>query len=352
MVSNSNSERVNGSGGASSSSNPDQRAAVQQHSYRPYQQDHMAYAYLDTLRQFSVQLLCAGGAGAIAKTSVAPLERVKILLQVQSMGSVPPAEQYKGLYDALQRIPQLEGGWRALFRGNGANVLRLVPEVGFKFVVHDQFRVMFAPADGSPLGVLEKLAAGVLKCCLFYPLDLARTRITADTSRVGQRRTAATVRQCLADTIRHEGITSMYKGMLPSLVGIVPHMSVSFTTYESLKNQLPDDKQSRSSWWFPFLKMGCGAAAAVTAQATCYPLDTIRRRMQMNGAQGHPRSYNSMLHCIKHMATTSGVASFYRGCLVNSIKVVPGATIQFICYDLLKSAVTTIDPTAGVQSPL
>jgi len=35
-----------------------------------------------------------------------------------------------------------------------------VPDIGFKFVVHDQFKVMFTPADGSPLGVLERLAAG------------------------------------------------------------------------------------------------------------------------------------------------------------------------------------------------
>lgn len=46
------------------------------------------------------------------------------------------------------------------FRGNGANVIRLIPEVGFKFAVHDQFRVMFAPPDGSPMGMQEKMAAG------------------------------------------------------------------------------------------------------------------------------------------------------------------------------------------------
>lgn len=33
-------------------------------------------------------------------------------------------------------------------------------QVGFKFVVHDQFKVMFAPADGGALGMLERLAAG------------------------------------------------------------------------------------------------------------------------------------------------------------------------------------------------
>jgi hypothetical protein len=49
---------------------------------------------------------------------------------------------------------------QALYRGNGANVARLVPDVGFKFAVHDQFKLMFQPPDGSPLGVQEKIAAG------------------------------------------------------------------------------------------------------------------------------------------------------------------------------------------------
>lgn len=113
---------------------------------------------------------------------------MQILLQVQTVSSIPPALHYTGLLDAFRRIMR-DGGVRvsreiycpplppsgvllilppgtfllplqALYRGNAANVLRLVPEVGFKFAVNDQFKIMFAPADGSPLGVAEKLAAG------------------------------------------------------------------------------------------------------------------------------------------------------------------------------------------------
>lgn len=48
---------------------------------------------------------------------------------------------------------------QALYRGNGANVLRLVPEVAFKHMLHDQFKIMFSPPDGGPLGVQQKAAA-------------------------------------------------------------------------------------------------------------------------------------------------------------------------------------------------
>ncbi len=47
-----------------------------------------------------------------------------------------------------------------MYRGNGTNVLRLVPDVGIKFVLNDQLRIMFTPSDGRPLGFEGKLAAG------------------------------------------------------------------------------------------------------------------------------------------------------------------------------------------------
>lgn len=49
---------------------------------------------------------------------------------------------------------------QALYRGNGANVLRLVPEVALKFGLNDQLKIMFAPADGRPMSFSRKLAAG------------------------------------------------------------------------------------------------------------------------------------------------------------------------------------------------
>ena len=58
---------------------------------------------------------------------------------------------------------------QALYRGNGANVLRLVPEVALKFGLNDQLKILFTPADGGSMSFNRKLAAGatagVLKVC-------------------------------------------------------------------------------------------------------------------------------------------------------------------------------------------
>lgn len=52
------------------------------------------------------------------------------------------------------------------------------------------------------------------------------------------------------------------------------------------QQQLPSDKQSKEQWWYPFAKIGCGAAAGIAAQTASYPLDTLRRRQQVNGGPG------------------------------------------------------------------
>lgn len=77
--------------------------------------------------------------------------------------------------------------------------------------------------------------AAVLKTLLFYPLDLARVRIAADTSRHGHPRVYPNVRTCLSKTWRQEGVRGLYRGLLLSLVGTVPYLSLSFTAYDWLK---------------------------------------------------------------------------------------------------------------------
>ena len=78
--------------------------------------------------------------------------------------------------------------------------------------------------------------------------------------------------------------------------------------------------------------LGCGAAAGLFAQSICFPLDTIRRRMQMKGI-----NYNGVLHAVSEIASKEGVRGFYRGVVPNAVKIVPNNGIRFLAYEMLKS---------------
>ena len=104
---------------------------------------------------FRSQLISGGGAGAISRTLMAPLERVKVLLQVQEVSLVPPKDRYKGVWDCLVRIPR-EQGFLAYWRGNGVNVARMIPNSAIKFTTFDAYkRWAFPDGEGAYIGNLN-----------------------------------------------------------------------------------------------------------------------------------------------------------------------------------------------------
>ncbi|XP_022975492.1 mitochondrial adenine nucleotide transporter ADNT1-like, partial [Cucurbita maxima] len=68
-----------------------------------------------------------------SRTAVAPLERLKILLQVQNPHSI----KYNGTIQGLKYIWRTEG-FRGLFKGNGTNCARIVPNSAVKFFSYEQ----------------------------------------------------------------------------------------------------------------------------------------------------------------------------------------------------------------------
>uniref|UniRef100_A0A8C5L9I8 ADP/ATP translocase n=1 Tax=Jaculus jaculus TaxID=51337 RepID=A0A8C5L9I8_JACJA len=64
----------------------------------------------DAAVSFAKDFLAGGVAAAISKTAVAPIERVKLLLQVQHASKQITADkQYKGIVDCVVRIPKEQG---------------------------------------------------------------------------------------------------------------------------------------------------------------------------------------------------------------------------------------------------
>lgn len=73
--------------------------------------------------------MAGGVAGAVSRTVVSPLERLKILYQVQTGGR---NEYQMSIYKALRKM-WTEEGWRGFMRGNGTNCVRIVPYSAVQF---------------------------------------------------------------------------------------------------------------------------------------------------------------------------------------------------------------------------
>ena len=155
--------------------------------------------------------------------------------------------------------------------------------------------------------------AGIIAMSATYPLDMVRGRLTvqADGSpsacvpaaraaplRIAaprpRSRPAEAVRVCArryrgivhaAQTIaREEGMRAFYKGWLPSVIGVVPYVGLNFAVYETLKDmELKRRGLSDERDLGVVTRLTCGALAGSVGQTVAYPLDVVRRRLQVTG---------------------------------------------------------------------
>ena len=80
--------------------------------------------------------IAGGVAGAVSRTVVSPLERLKILFQVQGAGH----NEYKmSVWKALRKM-WMDEGWRGLMAGNGTNCIRIVPYSAVQFGAYNFYK--------------------------------------------------------------------------------------------------------------------------------------------------------------------------------------------------------------------
>lgn len=94
---------------------------------------------------FVRDFLIGGISAAVSKTAVAPIERVKLLLQVQDANRHMAVDQrYKGIGDCFSRVYK-EQGFVSFWRGNLANVIRYFPTQALNFAFKDTYKKYLCP---------------------------------------------------------------------------------------------------------------------------------------------------------------------------------------------------------------
>ncbi|KAH8099422.1 hypothetical protein BXZ70DRAFT_895131 [Cristinia sonorae] len=191
-----------------------------------------------TSQQFSVaEYAAAGFLSAIPTTLVtAPVERAKVLLQVQGQGQ--GGTQYKGVIDVVRHLYK-EGGVRSVFRGSFATVMRDGPGSAAYFAAYEVTKKFLTPAGGSPsdlnLGavILAGGTAGVAMWSIAIPPDVLKSRIqSAPTG------TYSGFLDCARKTIAADGVTALWRGLGPAMARAFPANAATFLGVELAKQTM------------------------------------------------------------------------------------------------------------------
>ncbi|XP_029503991.1 calcium-binding mitochondrial carrier protein SCaMC-2-B isoform X3 [Oncorhynchus nerka] len=272
-------------------------------------------------------LVAGGAAGAVSRTCTAPLDRLKVLMQVHATRTNSMC--IAGGFTHMIR----EGGMRSLWRGNGMNVIKIAPESAIKFMAYEQIKRLIG-SNQETLGILERFVAGSLAGAIaqssIYPMEVLKTRLALRNT--GQ---FSGIADCAKHIFRKEGMAAFYKGYIPNLIGIIPYAGIDLAVYETLKNSWLQRYATDSADPGVFVLLACGTTSSTCGQLASYPLALVRTRMQAQATiEGGPQMTMSGL--FKHIVKTEGVFGLYRGLAPNFMKVIPAVSISYVVYENLK----------------
>ncbi|XP_055049435.1 calcium-binding mitochondrial carrier protein SCaMC-3b [Misgurnus anguillicaudatus] len=275
------------------------------------------------------QLAAGAMAGAVSRTGTAPLDRLKVFLQVHGSSGV-------GLLGGLQGMVK-EGGFRSLWRGNGINVLKIAPETAIKFMAYEQIKCLIRGSkERGPLRVQERFIAGSLAGAtaqtIIYPMEVLKTRLT-----LRKTKQYTGMADCAKQILYKEGVRAFYKGYVPNTLGIIPYAGIDLAVYETLKNAWLQRYCMGSADPGVLVLLGCGTVSSTCGQLASYPLALIRTRMQAQAlTDGVPQL--TMVGQFKHIVSHEGVPGLYRGIAPNFLKVIPAVSISYVVYEHMKKA--------------
>eukprot|EP00936_MAST-01D_sp_MAST-1D-sp1_P002564 g2564.t1 len=283
-------------------------------------------------------VLAGGTAGMVARTVIAPVERVKILYQIQRKGGA----RMTSWLPLLPRIVR-EEGVLACWKGNSAAITRVVPYMSVQFLSFEKFKPMVGMAGGvascgtTTNNVIAGSCAGLVAVMLTYPLDTVRARMAAQQAGVAKARYDSMF-DALVRLPRERGIGSLYKGMGATMVGVAPYAGLKFGTYEGLKTLAASamnggDGTAGVQELSATVRMGCGVLAGALAQTFVYPFDVIRRRFQTSDATPYKGVWDALVTIAREEGISQGL---FRGLSLNYLKTIPNVAVYMSLYDVLK----------------
>ncbi|KAI9788452.1 MAG: mitochondrial thiamine pyrophosphate transporter [Peltula sp. TS41687] len=302
-------------------------------------------AHIFALQGSKKQVVIAGAAAGPTSFCIAPLDVIKIRLQLQvrsTLSNHPSSPDgvgpgYRGAVQ-LARTIVCDEGIRALWKGNIPAELLYLLYGGAQFSMYRsvssilQTHVPNLPNAASSL--ISGALAGAVATTATYPLDLLRTRFAAQ----GNDRVYASLLASVRDIYRHEGARGYFQGLGAGVGQIVPYMGLFFATYEALRPPLASVRD--------LLPIGvadatAGVLAGVLAKTGVFPLDVVRKRLQVQGPTRaryvwggavpvYEGGVGGTLRCILRQ---EGVRGLYRGLGVGLVKAAPASAVTMWSYE-------------------
>ncbi|KAM3432999.1 hypothetical protein MY4824_006259 [Beauveria thailandica] len=294
-----------------------------------------------------VQVISAGAiAGLVSRFIIAPLDVIKIRLQLQprqfsprlaagSPATLAPAQNtYQGTFATLRHILRHEGV-TAFWKGNVPAELMYVCYAASQFTAYRSVTLLLQTKLPIKLpdaaeSFISGATSGAAATAMTYPLDLLRTRFAAQ----GTTKVYRGLLGAIGAIYKDEGARGFFRGIAPTLAQIVPYMGIFFVTYEGLKVRIADMQMPWGTG-----DATAGIAGSVIAKTAVFPLDLVRKRIQVQGptrtryVYSDIPEYKTTLGALRTIVAREGFRGLYKGLPISLIKAAPSSAVTVWTYE-------------------
>lgn len=250
--------------------------------------------------------------------------KIRLQLQTNVFG------EYKGATSTVISIIKNEGV-RALWKGNVPAEIMYIIYGGVQFTSYsilskalakfedDNSHIKLSPSTHS---LIVGSGAGLSSTLATYPFDLLRTRLAAHTSRE-----FLSITSTIKEIRQTQGLRGFYTGMRPAMISVTSTTGLMFWAYEIAR-----DVSNKYKGDIPFIEGICGFVAGAVSKGITFPLDTLRKRMQMYSVTNGPQRVSSF-KLMANILSKEGMFGFYKGYGISVLKTAPTSALSLFMYE-------------------
>lgn len=244
-------------------------------------------------------------AGAISEVAVLPIMSIKTRLMVQNVTkNSADVVKYEGLIHGVRQM-YLEGGPRVFFKG-GTSMLTFSPVGRGLYMLTVDFiqkKLGRGPIKDFTAGMCGQLVGSLG----FLPRDIITERCQIE----GQVKVNATYSgsfNALKSIWKTEGMRGFYRAYWPHQMAWVPFNGSYWAIYGQLKDATSHMEQTNA------LRLGNTFTAGAIAAFITAPVDLVKTRMQVRGANPEIFCFDSVPGCIRYVyQNEGGLSGFFAG---------------------------------------
>lgn len=178
-----------------------------------------------------------------------------------------------------------------------------------------------------------------------FPFDVVRTRLVAQNE---NHKVYFGILHAFKQMYLHEKPTVFFRGLLPTLIQVAPHAGIKFMMYNIIDSAYRNIAGIDTKTYSFGCSLVSGSLTGLCAKSAVYPLDLMRKRMQVQNfdhgrkSLGKTFTSNGLLDGLVLVFRNEGVRGWFKGLSPSLLKAVVTSAIHFSSYELICKMIVNV----------